>query len=517
MYKIKNIVPIAVSIPLLLTSINCAEPLEKENHPNLGYVIEKLETDADSNLTTPSKCIDTDEGKDYNNKGMITSTKNNHSERNEDVCLNDRVLIEYYCRSAYPGKEYFLCENRCEKRACVPAVCGNGILELEEECDDGNIELGDGCGNDCKIEPTTPYPGAAAFDEPGYCRTFSEPGAYTVKPCDIFLGPLGIDFKVEEIDEYGQVHGSYVDEEGYVKFKEIISSSAIPIAHYGINLLHEDEGTVKHTDNLDDLYNRCQELLYWSPALEPNNYCSIVSPTKAREGEVVFQSEKGYFGKTNNQQYSILAECAAKDLESTAINSSAFLGLPQLEPGLAFMYIFKDKVINTGLSFGSLSIWFYEYGNQQLIDYEIEQCAQKLSSRKFAKGDHELTHLFTRGFDLPLTFSEGLANFVPDQLNSSNPSKWNSSNSPCKEEGMTLGGKVLPYVKYYQDGGGVLSYYSGECFWQKLVFDYGLEMVPKVMGVFKMHIGRGLSFEEQLVEAGVDASKYQPWGLGEEK
>lgn len=512
---IKKIVSVAASIPFLITAFNCTDqPVDRENNSNLGYVTEKLETNSEVNTTIAAECQDTDEGKDYYTAGMITWTKNNDSERNEDVCLDDKILVEYYCRKNYAGTEYFSCENRCENRACVPAVCGNGILEVGEECDDGNSKPGDSCA-DCKFETVAPYPGAADFDEPGYCRTFSEPGVYKVKPCDLFIGPLGIDYNIDEIDQYGQVHGDYIDREGNVKFKEIISSSAIPVAHYGINLLHEDEGTLKLTDDLDDLYNRCQEILCWSPASEPDNYCSIVSPTEAREGEVVFQSEKGYFGKTNNQKYSLLAECAAKDLESTALNSAAFLGLPPLEPGLAFMYIFKDKVSYTGMSFGSVSMWFYEYGNQESIDYEVKQCLQKLNSGEFAKGDHELTHLFARGLEIPLTFNEGLANFVPDQLNSSNPPEWNSSNSSCKEEGMALGGNIIPYVKYYQDWGGILSYYSGECFWQKLVFDYGLEIIPTVMGVFKMHVGRGLGFEEQLIEVGIDVSKYQPWGLGE--
>ena len=31
-------------------------------------------------------------------------------------------------------------------------VCGNDILEVGEQCDDGNIESGDGCDNICGIE-----------------------------------------------------------------------------------------------------------------------------------------------------------------------------------------------------------------------------------------------------------------------------------------------------------------------------------------------------------------------------
>ena len=37
---------------------------------------------------------------------------------------------------------------------CVPnpAVCGNGVVELGEQCDDGNTTDCDGCSSTCKIE-----------------------------------------------------------------------------------------------------------------------------------------------------------------------------------------------------------------------------------------------------------------------------------------------------------------------------------------------------------------------------
>lgn len=30
--------------------------------------------------------------------------------------------------------------------------CGNGLVSIEEECDDMNKEDGDGCSKECKIE-----------------------------------------------------------------------------------------------------------------------------------------------------------------------------------------------------------------------------------------------------------------------------------------------------------------------------------------------------------------------------
>lgn len=37
-------------------------------------------------------------------------------------------------------------------------ICGNGILEVGEQCDDGNLISGDGCNNICNIENITPPP-----------------------------------------------------------------------------------------------------------------------------------------------------------------------------------------------------------------------------------------------------------------------------------------------------------------------------------------------------------------------
>jgi cysteine-rich repeat protein len=32
-------------------------------------------------------------------------------------------------------------------------VCGNGVLQFGEGCDDGNLDIDDGCDANCKIEP----------------------------------------------------------------------------------------------------------------------------------------------------------------------------------------------------------------------------------------------------------------------------------------------------------------------------------------------------------------------------
>ncbi|MDD5193994.1 MAG: hypothetical protein PHF67_05450, partial [Candidatus Nanoarchaeia archaeon] len=45
-------------------------------------------------------------------------------------------------------------DNACDNDTLT--ICGNGIPEYSEECDDGNVNNGDGCSADCKTETTTP-------------------------------------------------------------------------------------------------------------------------------------------------------------------------------------------------------------------------------------------------------------------------------------------------------------------------------------------------------------------------
>jgi len=42
-------------------------------------------------------------------------------------------------------------EQSCEIQACGP-MCGNGVVEVTEQCDDGNTTNGDGCSAICQIE-----------------------------------------------------------------------------------------------------------------------------------------------------------------------------------------------------------------------------------------------------------------------------------------------------------------------------------------------------------------------------
>ncbi len=354
------------------------------------------------------------------------------------------------------------------------------------------------------------------------CKLFSEPGEYKVKSCDLFLGPFGVHFRIDQLDEFSQIRGSYVDNEGITLLTDHAFGNGWNIAHYGLNLYSEKKGIMTLTDDPKDLYDRCVRLIN-SPEADSVNHCSVVSPTEALGGEVLFKSGRGYFGKTNEPAYPQLAECFANDVEYIVIHTSKLLDLPPLHHGISYMSIFKNKQpLETGVTIFSVSAWFYQKDDLDNINYLLTKCNQKLDSGNFSKGNHELTHAFTKGFNMPFTFSEGFANYVPRVLNYVKPDgwdtageQWNTTESVCKEKGFQKGYGVYPYIKYHDDPKTYDSYLSGECFWQKLVHDYGIDVIPMVMGVFKKNVGKDKTFEENLLESGIDTNKYLSWGLGE--
>ena len=51
-----------------------------------------------------------------------------------------------------------------------PVACGDGTLDVSEECDDGNVDNGDGCSAQCTIEiPTGPVCGDGVVEAPEAC------------------------------------------------------------------------------------------------------------------------------------------------------------------------------------------------------------------------------------------------------------------------------------------------------------------------------------------------------------
>ena len=61
------------------------------------------------------------------------------------------------------------CDGKVDEGLSCAAVCGNGILEPGEECDDGNTINGDGCSATCKVQP-----GFSCAGSPSVCSDIDE-------------------------------------------------------------------------------------------------------------------------------------------------------------------------------------------------------------------------------------------------------------------------------------------------------------------------------------------------------
>jgi len=75
----------------------------------------------------------------------------------ENACTTGEAcdLSTHACKAGEPAKKGTPCTlpsgaaGSCNAGSCAPVSCGNGVLELDEECDDGNTVDTDGCRRDC--------------------------------------------------------------------------------------------------------------------------------------------------------------------------------------------------------------------------------------------------------------------------------------------------------------------------------------------------------------------------------
>ena len=66
------------------------------------------------------------------------------------LCNGDESCQANRCEEGMPADDGTPCPTgACRAGACAPAGCGNGVVDGEEQCDDGNDVPKDGCENDC--------------------------------------------------------------------------------------------------------------------------------------------------------------------------------------------------------------------------------------------------------------------------------------------------------------------------------------------------------------------------------
>ena len=110
----------------------------------------------------------------------------------------DMITVDDYdwVTHQYPGKNWTTEGEAIWNNQCVvPPVCGNGVQEGDEECDDGNVVSGDGCSSECQEESLV----TCAVEENGvtcdnylyenYCEFVPDDGAYAnTRTCNASSG-----------------------------------------------------------------------------------------------------------------------------------------------------------------------------------------------------------------------------------------------------------------------------------------------------------------------------------------
>ena len=93
------------------------------------------------------------------------------------LALNEELPSSFVAPDGTTGAPYIVARGQ----TLSPILCGNGILDPGEECDDGNTNNGDGCSAQCKIEVATNHPPHAicrnvtVTTDPGVCTAASTP------------------------------------------------------------------------------------------------------------------------------------------------------------------------------------------------------------------------------------------------------------------------------------------------------------------------------------------------------
>jgi cysteine-rich repeat protein len=90
-------------------------------------------------------CTDTDNGNDPDIQGTATNVDG----MNFDACVDSVTLNEFHCNGNVE-LTVVTCPFSCFNGECT--LCGNGILDGDEACDDGNPTTGDGCSIACSVE-----------------------------------------------------------------------------------------------------------------------------------------------------------------------------------------------------------------------------------------------------------------------------------------------------------------------------------------------------------------------------
>lgn len=83
----------------------------------------------------------------------------------DDASVDLYLGGDHFCAGFGPGNGdvkkntaagFVLVKDFAAPGSCEAAICGNGMVEGSEDCDDGNLDDGDACANDCTVPASPP-------------------------------------------------------------------------------------------------------------------------------------------------------------------------------------------------------------------------------------------------------------------------------------------------------------------------------------------------------------------------
>jgi len=139
----------------------CSSKCKNEVKPDVDTVTP--DTTAPDEVVSDDEVPDTanpDEGSDQTGSDSALSDETGETTLTDEttaICGNGIVEAGEQCDDGnlIPGDG---CNPNCTFPGTVNENCGNGLLDAGEECDDGNLIPGDGCNPDCTIPTTTGKP-----------------------------------------------------------------------------------------------------------------------------------------------------------------------------------------------------------------------------------------------------------------------------------------------------------------------------------------------------------------------
>ncbi len=132
----------------------------------------------------------------YNVTVKLTSLCGNGLIEAYEACDDGNLTVGDGCSDMCAEEAGFNCDNSVSPSVCVPEVCGDGSVDAADQCDDGNVAPGDGCSATCIVEagfvcfgsPSVCVAGSTEAEPNGACPDFN--GPFTPNPELIYQGAI---------------------------------------------------------------------------------------------------------------------------------------------------------------------------------------------------------------------------------------------------------------------------------------------------------------------------------------